>query len=213
MNQAKQRNIPIVVLGEQFSFLQYSSDEQIALVNNAIIDALPNIVEGYNGFVTTDYYNPDERFTWLASEHIDWIGDKWFPSIATTKKPQMAEMVTAARTFINERYLPAYERFGKPIFFNQLAFHGWDGAAGPLSTLDSEGEQLSEYYKNNTKYPKDYQEQARAYEAVFRAIAETDYIIGAFSFSYTYYQHYDKSANVRGKPAERVWMRWNGLLN
>lgn len=202
-------DLPIVVLNSAFFFNGYNSEEQKSVVNQAVLDALPAIVEGYNGIVTTDFYTADSAWTWYGAEEIDWVGDKWFPDIAGDDYDASIEaMYQNALDYINTTYQPVYTLYGKPIFLNQLGMESFDGAAGPLSDINSEGELISEYYANNPDYPKDYQEQADAYEAVFRAIADTNYIIGAFSFSYMYYEQHDKSANIRGKPAELVWRRW-----
>lgn len=202
-------DLPIVVLDSAFFFSGYSSEEQKSTVNQAVIDALPGIVAGYDGIITTDFYTADSAWTWYGAEEIDWVGDKWFPDIADDDYDASIEtMYQNALEYISTNYQPLYELYGKPIFLNQLAIESWDGSTGPTADISSESELVSEYYPNNPDYPKDYQEQADAYEAVFRAIADTNYMVGAFSFSYTYYEQHDKSANIRSKPAERVWRRW-----
>lgn len=202
-------DLPIVVLNSAFFFNGYTSEEQKTTVNQAVIDALPDIVVGYDGIVTTDFYTSEPAWTWYGAEEIDWVGDKWFPdSAGDDYDANISTMYQNSLDYINTTYQPAYALYHKPIFLNQLGIESFDGAAGPLSDINSEGKLVSEYYANNPNYPKDYQEQANAYEAVFRAIADTDYIVGAFSFSYMYYEQHDKSANIRSKPAELVWRRW-----
>lgn len=207
-------DLPIVVLNSAFFFNGYSSEAQKTIVNQAVIAALPDIVEGYDGIVTTDFYTAEPVWSWYGADAIDWVGDKWFPDIAGDEYDASIEtMYQAALEYIETNYQPIYTAYGKPIFLNQLAMASWDGAAGPLSDLNSESKLVSEYYANNPNYPKDYQEQADAYEAVFRAIADTEYMIGAFSFSYMYDEQHDKSANIRSKPAEQVWSRWWTLFS
>ena len=60
--------------------------------------------------------------------------------------------------------------------------------------------------------PADFQEQVDAYEAVFRAISDEEYFTGVFAFGYGYWDLQEKSAGIRGKPAEDVWVRWNEIL-
>jgi hypothetical protein len=207
-------DLPIVVLNSAFFFNGYSSEEQKSIVNQAVLDALPAIVAGYDGIVTTDFYTAESTWTWYGADEIDWVGDKWFLDIAGDDYDASIEtMYQAALGYITTTYQPIFASYGKPVFLNQLAVPSWDGAAGPLFDVNSEGKLVSEYYPNNPDYPKDYQEQADAYEAAFRAIADTDYIVGAFSFSYMYAEQHDKSANIRSKPAELVWSRWWTLFH
>jgi hypothetical protein len=35
---------------------------------------------------------------------------------------------------------------------------------------------------------------------------------GVFAFGYGYWDLQEKSAGIRGKPAEDVWVRWNEIL-
>ena len=52
---------------------------------------------------------------------------------------------------------------------------------------------------------RELEEQARIYEAVFRSIAERDWIVGFLPFGYSYIDLPEsKDETIRGKPAELV---------
>ena len=52
--------------------------------------------------------------------------------------------------------------------------------------------------------PSDYDEQARAYQAVLLAFAATPWVQGCYSFGYQYFNFDSKSYSVRGKTAEQI---------
>lgn len=205
-------NLPIVVLHNPWHFMQYVDDDQKAMVNSNIKGLLSTITSGYTGFVTTEYYANDSKLDFYNSAEIDWIGTKWWPDLTDSYSPTVIAMENDAITDSAE-FEAINTRFSKPVFFNQLVVHSWDGAAGPESGADSESEPYSEYYADDPDNPIDYQEQADAYEALFRTIAGSDYVIGATSFSYTYHTQFAKSANIRSKVAEDVWARWATMFN
>ena len=116
-------------------------------------------------------------------------------------------MKKEAERIIDERYKPIFEMYGKPIFLGSFVYCSYDGAAGALA-LSWEGKEIAEWFPYNPKFPADFKEQVDALEAVFQAICDEPMFAGAFTFSYSYWDSYDKGPAIRSKPAEEVWVKW-----
>jgi hypothetical protein len=207
---AEEYEIEILTPSNQWSVWGNKTEEQKEMLNPLINEAYQSIRAVYSGIISSDYYNPDEAFDYY--KQLDWIGDKWWWAIADKKETNIAEMKVESERIIDDIYRPIYEEYKKPIFIQQLAYASYDGAAGALQ-ISTEGPEMGEWFPYNPEYPADFQEQADAYESVFQAIYDKPMFIGAFSFSYTYWDSYDKSAGIRGKPAEEVWVKWNSIFS
>lgn len=213
---AIQHNVEIVVLDNPWHDMTYVDDDQKAMVNTNVKSLLAAITSGYGengetGIVTTDYYEEDNKINFYNSEYIDWVGVTWRPNLTADYEPTIAAMYTDASTDI-ETYADIYTTYNKPIFFHKLSVYGWDGAAG-AEAGDPNDADYHEDSADNTNNPIDYQEQADAYEALFRVIADNDYIVGASAHDYSYFNLYSKSANIRDRLAEQVWSRWQTLFD
>lgn len=210
---ATAHNIGIVVLNTDFYDFTFADDAQQYYFDYVLQnDILPVVAENYTGILTTADFNTDADFTWYGAPEIDWIGDTWYPDLTDSTTPTIANMYTAALTQFNGTYASANTTYGKPIYFHQLGVMSWDGAAAAGETVTPDNAAIDPDQAVNEEYAFDYQEQADAYEALFRAIADTSFVVGASAVNYTYYIQYDKIANMRSKPAEQVWSRWGALL-
>ncbi|MEE8324114.1 MAG: hypothetical protein V3R31_00510 [Candidatus Humimicrobiaceae bacterium] len=207
---AERYEIEIFAPSNQWPFWGDQADGQKIILNDLINDAYLKIRDIYSGIITSDYYAPDEYFDYY--KQLDWIGDKWWWEIADKKETTIEEMKAESENIIGDRYQQIYRKYNKPILLHQLAYSSYDGAAG-AEQINTEGPEVSEYYPYNPDYPFDFQEQADAYEAVFQSIYDEPIFIGVFSFSYTYWDSYDKSAGIRSKPAEDVWMKWSTIFD
>lgn len=207
---AENYEIEIFAPSNQWPFWGNKTDEQKIMLNNLINNAYSNISNVYSGKISSDYYGLDEYFDYY--KQLDWIGDKWWGAIADKKETNIDEMKAESERIIADIYRPIYEKYNKPIFLQQIAYGSYDGAAGALQ-ISTEGSEVGERFPYNAEYPADFQEQADAYEAVFQAIYDEAIFVGAFSFSYGYWDSYDKSVGIRGKPAEDVWAKWNSIFN
>lgn len=206
---AEKYNIEIFTPSNQWPFWGDKTEDQKKMLNTLINDAYRKIRKVYSGKISSDYYAEDEFFDYY--KQMDWIGDKWWWKIADDKKTSLEEMKTEAERVIDEIYREIYNKYDKPIFLQQLAYASYDGAAGALQ-ISIEGPDIAEWFPYNPDYPADFQEQADAYEAVFQAIHDEPIFVGVFSFSYTYWDSYDKSTGIRSKPAEDVWVKWNTIF-
>ncbi|EKD76034.1 MAG: hypothetical protein ACD_43C00244G0001 [uncultured bacterium] len=209
VDYAIEQNISTVVLNTDFDDLTYSDDAQQVYISYIIEnDLMPVIASGYSGILTTANYNTDPDFTWYAAGDIDWIGDTWYPSLATNSTNTVAEMYVNATNAITNKYSSVYNTYSKPIYLQQLGIMSFDGAAAAGETIAPTTAGIDPDAADDETYVRDYQEQADAYEAIFRAVADTDYIYGIGTSNYTYYVQQDKSANIHAKVSELVWARW-----
>lgn len=210
---AIEQNITTVVLRTTFDDLEYTDDAQQAYISHVLLnDIIPVIGAGYSGILTTTDYNTDSDFTWYNASEIDWIGDTWYPTLADETSPTVAELYTTATSAIANTYSAVNATYGKPIYFHGLGVMSFDGAAAAGASVRATDSGIDPTDTDNDTYTKDYQEQADAYEALFRAIADTSYIAGISSIDFTYYIRQDKTANIHGKLAEMVWARWATLF-
>jgi len=203
--------VDIFTPSNQWPFWGDATDAQQQLVNAGVRDALVAIKDVYSGTLSMDYYPGDDP-AYDYYEELDWIGDKWWAALSDTTEPVFDDMRAAAEREIDERYRPLAERYGKPIFLQQMAYASYDGASGAIQ-ISTEGPEVSEYEPDDPDYPLDLTEQADAHEAVFQALADETIFAGVFSFSYTYWDMVDKSPGFRSKPAEDVWATWADRFN
>jgi hypothetical protein len=206
---AQKNNVEIFTPADQWFVWGIKTEEQKRMLNNLINDAYVEIRKVYSGKISSDHYDSDKAFDYY--KQLDWIGDKWWWGLTDKKDAALQELKEGAEKIVREDYRPIYEKYQKPILLQQVAYASYDGAAG-ASQISTEDPRIAEWYPYNNEIPLDLQEQADAYEAVFQAIYDEPIFVGAFSFSYTYWDHQDKSTGIRGKPAEDVWVKWNNLF-
>jgi hypothetical protein len=205
---AEEHGIEIFTPSNQWPFWGDMTEEQERTVNDLVNQAFEAIRSVYSGKISSDYYVESETFDYY--KQMDWVGDKWWWALADDRATTVEGMKDEAERLIDEIYEPIYERYGKPILLQQLAYSSYDGAAGAVE-IGIEGPEVAEWFPYNPLYPADFQEQADAYEAVLQAIHDETIFTGVFSFSYTYWDSQDKSPGIRGKPAEDVWARWAAI--
>lgn len=208
------QNISIVVLDTSFQEFTYASNTQQAYVSYVLEhDIMPVVRSGYDGILTSEDVSSDPDFTWYEAPELDWLGDTWYPDLTDSITPSVADMTTSAQTQLATTYQTLHLTYGKPIFFNRLGVMSWDGAAAAGEAVSPDSTHVSPDSADDPAYVIDNQEQADAYEALFRAIAGADYVIGASTVEYSYDIRHDKSADVRDKLAEQVWGRWIALFD
>lgn len=190
--------ITTVVLDTDFyDYLDWQDDIQQAYFSYVLEnDILPVVASGYSGILTTKELSTDGDFTWYQADEIDWLGDTWYPTTAE-------DLATI--------YGPLNTQYSKPVFFTNLGVFSIDGAATIGETVSPTANALDPDKSNDT-YTLDTQEQADVYEAVFRDIADTSYVVGALAPDYSFFTQYDKLSNIRDKVAGLVWQRWAGLF-
>ena len=207
---AEKYQVEIFAPSDQWFVWGVKTDTQKIMLNRLINHAYKKIRRVYSGKISSDSYDEDPFFDYY--KQMDWIGSKWTEGIADKKKTRLNEMKTEAERIIDESYKPIYEKYGKPIFLAQLVYCSYDGAAGALP-LSWEDKKIAEWLPYNPKYPADFKEQVDAHEAVFQAIYDEPMFAGAFTFSYTYWNSYDKGPGIRSKPAEDVWVKWIDIFS
>ncbi len=104
-----------------------------------------------------------------------------------------------------ENLKKAYDKYHKPIIFNQIGFASFDGA----SFNSQGGFAVDSFYEDRKEYVLDLTEQSDLYEAFFQTIKDKDWIAGGFSFGYTYTDFpLSKSYDIRSKPAEATLSKY-----
>lgn len=206
------QNIDIVVLATPFDDFNFQNNTQQQYFSYILEnDILPDVGSDYSGILTTKELSTDGDFTWYQSNKIDWLGDSWYPTIADNNSPEITDMYTEALDQLATTYQPLIDQYNKPIFFAHLGVFSIDGAASLGETIEPTANALDPDRSNDT-YSVDTQEQADTYEALFRAIADTEDVVGAVAPDYSFFTQYDKLSNIRNKTASLVWQRWVSLF-
>ncbi len=135
------------------------------------------------------------------------LWDTWPITLSDSKDPTVSEMLNSLRNGLDELFKPWCDNYNKKLILSEIAASSLDGSVnGSESTWDNEyWDQINE----NTFV--DLQEQADVHEAMLQAITEREWIAGAYSFGYNYWNSVDKTPSIRNKPAEQVlakWWRW-----
>ncbi|MBS4034265.1 MAG: hypothetical protein KGZ85_07375 [Ignavibacterium sp.] len=161
----------------------------------------------YNGKISIPYMGSDFEI-YRKCDYLSFkIWDFWPYKLSDSKNPNVSEMLGALRAGLDGLYKQTTEKYGKPLILHEIAASSYDGSV--LGT--PYWETLLYWEPDDPNYPVDLQEQADAYEAILQAISETDWIKGAYSFNYNYWNSLDKAPSIRSKPAEKVlakWWRW-----
>ena len=228
---AKELNIEYLTLGHNFSYASSQSAAKWQQVINAIKALHPSVQLTYFGGVNfaetpvyfeSDSYNEGNNPNEFASL-FDAIGFT-FTAIANTKNPSRDTIKTNIRAIETKA-----SAFSVPV---------WIAPATPSTTVGAsdatfiEPELLTSTVGLN--YTTDFYQQADVYEALFEVVNETNggvgHIMGVFPWGYHLRDNYkdtgaesnstpntnnlivEKTANIRGKPAESVVQWWYGKL-
>jgi len=141
-----------------------------------------------------------------AYDKYDFIGLGLTPPLTQSANPDQVELNTNATRFFNNKLRAFYSQYKKPIVILQAIFGSF---AGML--------QGKEYAEHETWLWAPYQpdvvfssfEQAMAYEAIMKAIADAEYIVGIYPFGYGLEEFPSHiSPDIRGKPAEQIVAGW-----
>lgn len=140
-------------------------------------------------------------------EQADFIGINWWVGLTDKNNPTQEELNANVKKLFDLRLKPLYEKYGKPIILQQVAYPSIDGGLTGKAGVDDVATALWELYSD--KYELDLEEQAMGFEAIMKNVAETSYIIGIYPFTYWPDDFpLTKEYNVRGKPAEEVLSQW-----
>ncbi len=140
-------------------------------------------------------------------EQADFISISWWVGLTDKNNPTQEELNANAKRIFDLRLKPLYEKYGKPIILQQVAYPSVDGGLTGNVGIDDATTALWEPYSD--KYQLDLEEQAMGFEAIMKNVAETPYIIGTYPFTYWPDDFpLTKEYNVRGKPAEEVLSQW-----
>ncbi|MGQ9788441.1 MAG: glycoside hydrolase family 113 [Candidatus Hadarchaeaceae archaeon] len=195
---AEQEGVELLILA---NFPFYDADTATApYINQKWKGLIAEIRKIYSGPITIDFFIDTPAYDWYGE--LDYIGDKWWESIAETSNDSYLSMKLRALQILQTKYLPIYQRFNKPIIFAEIAYYSADSSAKQKYGVYSE--EISDFLPEDPTVASDWQEQADAYEAVYQAFAETPWVQGAYSFGYSFMDHDSKGYSIRAKTAEKV---------
>ena len=132
--------------------------------------------------------------------NVDYIGVDWYPRVASTNNPTIQELERNIQNIWDRLVEDRLAIYGKPIFFAEIDYSSTDGTT--IDPLTFRGA--------NAAHPVDEQEQADAYEALFRALQDEPSFLGMFpaGFYLTVFTDNGGFNNIYQKPVEEVFRYW-----
>ena len=194
--------------------------------NEAMKSLIKTIRERYSGKIAVNGFYPSsfEFDSYDYPRDADYVVYNYFENLNITNKKEeifideagervccrwyadasIQELKNAMEeSFENLR--KAYDKYNKPIIFDQIGFASFDGA----SFNSQGGFAVDSFYEDREEYVLDLTEQSDLYEAFFQTLKDKDWIAGGFSFGYTYTDFpLSKSYDIRSKPAEATLSKY-----
>jgi hypothetical protein len=159
-----------------------------------------NLEEGFQPF----YPNVEDM---PYMDKWDFIAVNFWAGISDSLDPTPEELDQNVEKIFETRLKPLYTQYGKPLVLNSVAYSSIDGCLMGNVEWDDVAIQMWEPY--STTYTLDLAEQAMGFDAIMRAVAKHNYIIGVYPFFY-FPDTFPTSMefNIRDKPAEEVLSQW-----
>ena len=214
---AQEHNVEMFGFRMWMNLEDVNKDEALK-INDGALDIFNKVKTIYKGIISTQVtvntlFDDQKEFLDVQKRSDLFNIEVWsyYPWILTNSKDDSVDdIATNFENNIKNYLVPLYEKFHKSIIIDQLSIQSFDGSA--LSGGGVE-EYIAPFYKDNSDYKLDLQEQADIYEAIFQNIAKFDFIKGAFIFTYNYWSSIDKDINLRGKPSAKVVKKWFDWLS
>lgn len=183
-----------------FNWEDDNNSTKRAYINQKWKTLIATIRTVYTGKLTIDYFVERDEYDWYGD--LDYLGDKWWWSIADNTSFTVDQMVTRALQRLNDTYLPRKNRFNKPFIFSEYAFYSADSSA--LQTYGVSSSQISPFGPEDAAVASAWQQQADAIEALLWAFAQTPWVEGAYAFGVWYFDTDAKDYSLRGKTSQEV---------
>jgi uncharacterized protein (TIGR03437 family) len=202
---ASQEGVEMLVLESQYLESAASgidTDPALRTYVNAKFKAVVAAIRasGYTGKLTTDTLVNYPELDWYGG--LDYLGDEWwYQKVATSDSDTVQSMYNQTIAALTSQYLPAVNRFNKPVVFVGVEYYSAHTSA--LQTY-AFGPQIAESLPADPSVLGDYDEQGRVYQAVLLAFAATPWVQGCYSFGYEYYNLDSKGYSIRAKTAEQI---------
>jgi uncharacterized protein (TIGR03437 family) len=185
-----------------------NNDQATRLYINAKWKALIAAIRasGYTGKLTSSsltFVRPE--YDWFGD--LDFLGDGWLRPVADSSQDSVQSMYARTVEILSDYYLPIVNRFHKPVIFT-IGYYSALSSARQRYVLETSdfalADQISDFLPADPSVPSNYDEQARAYQAVLLAFAATPWVQGAYSFGYAYFDFDSKFFSIRAKTAEQI---------
>ncbi len=156
-----------------------------------------------------DYGEPWPWPNFRTIAHLfDFLGMSLWQGLADTTTPTQEELDTVVEAAFAASLDEVYKAIPLPQVLSSIAYASYDG--GAMATLNVDDVALVPFFqegKNVLTY--DAVEQAMVFQAVMKAAARRPYIVGAYTFNYSYIaMPRAPDYSIRNKPAEQVVSEW-----
>jgi uncharacterized protein (TIGR03437 family) len=206
---AQQEGVEMLILPNFVFDADTNNDQATRRYINAKWKALIAAIRasGYTGKLASSsltFVRPE--YDWFGD--LDYLGDGFLRPVATSDHDSVQNMYDRVIDTLTTYYLPIVNRFRKPLIFTGIAFYS--AASSSLQTFVFEVEdfaladKISDFLPADPSVASNYEEQARAYQAVLLAFAATPWVQGAYSFGYAYFDFDSKGFSIRAKTAEQI---------
>jgi hypothetical protein len=206
---AQQEGVELLILGDLYFGVDDAGGPPSTYINAKWKSVIATIrASGYTGELTSNSLIVLPEYDWYGD--LDYLGDKWWWPVAATDSDTVQNMYGLAINTLAAYYLPIENRFNKPFIFTEVAYYSADTSAMQTyedTILNGPG------IETDPSVPSAYDQQARAYQAVLLALANTPWVQGCYSFGYLYYNEDDKGYSIRDKTAENIMSQIYRQLN
>jgi hypothetical protein len=203
---AQQEGIEMLILGD-FALDADINNEAVTrrYINGKWKEIIAAIrTSGFTGKLACQGGGNDGKMNWPEYDwyaDLDYIGLFWSIPVATSSNDSVQSMYQVAMSRLASQYRRIFDRFQKPLIFTSVMFYSARSSALQTYNLF---DVFSPQFAVDPSVPSDYDEQGRAYQALFRAFAATPWVYGAYSFGYEYFNLDSKGYSIRGKTAEKI---------
>ena len=137
----------------------------------------------------------------------DFFAVNWWAGLSPDPGAAQPELSASALRIMNASLAPLAAQYGKPVVLSQIAYPSVVG--GVTGRIDGESPGLQMWNDYDDTMVLDLVGQARAFEAVLTAVAQSPYVTGTYPFVYWPDEFpLSKEYNIRGKPAAAVVRAW-----
>ena len=202
---AESTGIEMLVIGKQLGAPTRESN------NQRWRDLIAQVRATYSGSISYAQWVDDTQGAYFSFpfDAVDYAMIYQWGQISDEITPSVMELEQSLREINESVYEPLSRETGKPIIF-LAPFQSRSGAAQQV------------WYEPTVAQPRisaDLVTQAAMYQALFRAVADQDWVAGVVSWGFWWRDDFenifgkgdasfDKSSTIRNKPTVEIWRRW-----
>jgi len=187
-----------------------NSDEIVRQRIKGLVQAARDVYSGKLAYERV-IFSPD-RLDSFDTNDFNYFTSGMAIDLTDKTDPSVDELESAISQYLDITLGLTYEATGKPTFIEAVPFSSIDGG-NRFMDISQRGLHLgagSDPYDPAFDY--DFQEQVDIYNALMRSIAQRPWVVGFYTFGYTYIDMVDNSANIRAKPAADQLKLWLEMI-